>query len=287
MGYKNDALVARVEIKVALPEGRYSATEILDELYRTLISEVVPIVRKVHQEYYVIDTTVATVASTSKYSLPDRAMGRSLRETKRVNNGRRYDLPLGSLEYEDPDREGTPQKSWIEGDQLVVWPTPADATNSILMWYYRRPSILVPDAEGFVVTAIDTGTKIVTVTGTPGFASTQLIDVVSAVGDFHIREQDEAFTLLSGSDFTFATLPTNLAVGDFICKAGESIYAQLPVEAHEVLVTLTSANLMFEMGDAENGARMRSDGERLANAYLSTITDRITGAPKPFTTRLV
>jgi hypothetical protein len=285
--YQNNALVTKVTSKASLPEGRYTSTEILDAVYRTLLTELVPIVKQVNQEYYVVNTTSATVAQTYAYSLPDRCMGRALREVKRVKSGKRHDLPIGSLEYEDPQFEGDPRKCWIEGDQLIVWPTPSDATNSLLIWFYRRPSILVPNDEGFIITNIDTGTNIVTVTGTPGFDSTQLIDVISDLGDFTIREEDQAFTDLTASAFTFATLPTNMKVGDYICKAGESIYAQLPVEAHEILVELTAANLMFEMGDAENGARARADGERLAQAYLSTIANRIVGAPKAFTSRLI
>ena len=287
MGYTNNSLVDRVESKAALPEGRYTTAELLDQIYRTLISEIVPIVRQVHQEYYVVKTTVATVANTYAYSIPTRAMGRALREIKRVNGTTQYDLPIGGLEYENTSDTGAPQKAWIEGDKVIVWPTPTDATDSLNMWYYRRPSILVEDTAGFVVTAIDTGTNTVSVSGVPTWTTANTLDVVSPSGDFTIREMDLSFTSITVSDFVFATLPTNLSVGDYLCLAGESVYAQLPVEAHEMLITLTAANVLFEMGDRENGTILPSDGERLAQAYLSTVNPRIVGAPKAFTTRLV
>lgn len=285
MAFDTATLVNRIEQKAALPEGRYTETEILDSAYRTLLSEVVPVIRSVNQEEYVVSTSVAIVSGTYKYNLPTRAQGQSLREVQLETGGVRRNLPYVKLETADVNQTGEPSYCYLENNKLVVWPTPNSSSGNLIVWYYRRPSTLVVDSEGFEVTAIN-GT-VVTVSGSPSWSASQTLDTIDGNDGYNIDTMDNSYSSVSGSDITFATLPTDLAVGDYICKSGETIFPQLPAEAHEMLVTYTAANLLFEMGDQGNGERLRADGDRLARAYTSIITPRITGARQPYSTPLI
>jgi hypothetical protein len=153
------------------------------------------------------------------------------------------------------------------------------------MWYYRRPSTLVVDSQGYQVTAIS-GLD-VTVSGTPDWTAGQLLDTIDGNDGYNIDTMDNSYASYVGSVVTFTTLPTGLAVGDWLVKAGETIFPQLPAEAHEMLVVFTCAELLNDMGDIENGARMEQRAASLAQAYLSIINPRITGAPIPFSTPLI
>lgn len=287
MGYLASEVISRITMKAALPEGRYTDDEILDAATRTMLSEVVPIVRSCHQEYYVTRTSVAVVAGTYSYTLPTRSMGQGLREVKYNRSSKWFDLRNVPLERMDNNLTGMPSNSLIENNQLVVCPTPSDSVGELLMWYYRRPSKLVVDAEGFRVSTIDTNTNTITVVGTPTWTTSNTFDVISPYSGYTVKTLDTAISSISSSDIVVSSLPTGLVAGDYLCLSGETVLPELPDEAQEILIALTGANLLFEMGDRENGAILRADGERLASAYLSIVNPRIEGAPAPFLTSLV
>jgi hypothetical protein len=65
------------------------------------------------------------------------------------------------------------------------------------------------------------------------------VDFVQNDGPYDILEIDQTITNISGTTLTFAALPDDLAVGDWICLAGQSPVLIAPRELQPLLVQAT------------------------------------------------
>jgi hypothetical protein len=280
MAFDTDTLLERIKRKGSLPEGRFSDDELLDEASQVLIADVVPIIMSIRQEYYVKTTTTSLVAGQSEYDLPSRAVAQALREVKWVNGTQIKDLPHIDFEEITQTRTGDPEYCYIENNKLVIYPTPASATGSLKIYYFRRPNELVIGTSGFRVTAIDTNTGNVTLSDSPTWTTANEVDVISPDDGYDIKEMDKSFSAIATNVLTFTTLPTTLAVGDYICLAGQTVFPQLPAEAQNILVYKTVISLLEEMGDRDNMVIAEARADKLINAYMSVVSNRIQGAPE-------
>lgn len=76
-----------------------------------------------------------------------------------------------------------------------------------------------------------------TVTALPATISTSTpIDFVQSGGQCDLLDIDKTISSIAGTSLTFASLPDDLAVGDYICLAGQSPVPTIPLDLHPVLV---------------------------------------------------
>lgn len=229
------------------------------------------------EEYQVAHADVALVAGTSRYRVPSRAIGAKLKWVALVDatGSRRYLAPA------PPERElrsGAPGAGYyLEGNSIVL--TDSTLTGTLRLAYFRRLGILVEAGEAGVVTAINAASRVVTLAGAPAaFTSSSLYDFVQASPHFDALAADRAATV-SGNSLTFAdALPSGLAVGDYVCLAGETPVCQAPLELHNVLVQRAVVKVLQAKGDPKADAAER-DLEQMRVDALSLITPRIEGSP--------
>jgi len=180
---------------------------------------------------------ITTASTTLRYKIPTRAVAAGIKMLQAVDSS-----GLSWMLYDYPDEDAARYGRWwvqnghfyVEANDLVFYQAPPAGTMRVT--YSRRMSTLVQVANVGVITIISGGT--ITISAAPsGFGTGAAnYDFVKATPHFDILAMDKSATR-SGTTMTFTAsdVPSGLAVGDYVCKAGESAVSQAPLELHPLL----------------------------------------------------
>jgi hypothetical protein len=200
------------------------------------------------------------VASTQKYKIPYRAVGRTLRDLKLA---RTSDTTfIKTLAYISPEdaatyttgMSGEPAGFTVEGDSIKLLPTPNSSDLSIIFYYLLKPSYLVATTSAGAITAINTTSGVVTIgTAVTAFTTGATMDLVDGKSGCSVLAEDIVNTNVSSTAITFAAadLPSGLAVGDYVCLSNQSPVFQMPDEFHQSLVQAVICRILEALGDSE------------------------------------
>jgi hypothetical protein len=272
-------LLDSIRIRAALP---VSQASFLDADLLALADEetadlIVPHILATREDFFMGYTDFAAV-NGGRYRIPARAIGNKLRGATLVQADG-YETPL-PRSREDRVAYTRAVVSYLDGPFLVL--KNASQAPTIRLWYYVRPSSLVlPEAVG-IVSAIDTGTNTVTLSATPpaSFVQGVACDFYKAISPFDTTARDVAITGVATNDITFASLPTDLEVGDHLALAGQCSIPQMPSEFHPVLAQAVAVKALESIGDVEAlGASQGKLGEAM-KAAIGLISDRDENAPQ-------
>ena len=280
-------LLSQIIIKGCLPDGAYENQELLDLAYDALLSEIVPIVIARREEYYVRYVDFTLTSGQASYEIPYRALGGSLRDVKLLNGN-----TIAHVDRIDPkkiDRVeiGGPYRFYIEGNNIVLWPTPQDVTATLRMYYFLRPSRLVQTSDCGQITAING--QVVTCSLPTAWTVNSTFDFVKGKPGYDIISMDESINAIDSgaSTLTFnAALPSTLAVGDWVCLAEETCFPYLPPEGHIALIQCAVTSALEAMGDpAQAGSAQKAELQK--RVFENLINFRVQSEPKLFKTRVL
>lgn len=288
MAFDTTRLLAQVKLRGALPTGRFSDQEILDLAYDYLLASIVPAVLLDREEYFVTSDDIAIVASQAAYAIPTRALNGIVRDVKLVlSSGEVQKLPRIDVEEIETEQTGDPQGFYVLGNNLVLYPTPSTAQSTLRIWFPLRPSRLVPTTEAGAITAINTGTHTVSLTIPSGWSASNTFDLLKGRAHYDVLSRDGAAgSVGAGTIMLSTTLPTGLAVGDYIALAEESPFPLLPPEGHVALACGTAAAALGAMGDPGTKAAAETAAEALA-AFKAVLAVRVQGQPKALSRRIL
>lgn len=225
------------------------------------------------------ETTI--VAGTTRYRIPTRAIVAGLTLVEIVGSDGST-VPLHEVPRArafDENLIGVGADYYIEGYELVFLATPT-AGGTLRFTYARRLNRIVSTEEVGEITAINTGTKAVTVDAAPsGFTSSVLYDLVQGQPHFDTLGASLAATV-AGNILTFTDeLPAELAVGDFVALAGETPVCQAPLELHDVLVQKAAVKVLKAKGDPKAGMA-EADLAQMRDDAISLLKRRVKGQPE-------
>ena len=284
--FNTTRLISQVNLKGALPEGRFTDQEILDLASDALISEIAPMLVASREEFYVWDKDHTVTASQAAYAIPHRAVGATLREVKLVSGTKITDLIRIDPEEIESTETGSPTSFYLKGNNVVLYPTPNATGDTLRLSYFIRPNSLVPTSECGQITAISTNT--LTVTVPTGWSTSDTFDLIQGSSGYVIKGIDLTATQVNaGSIVMTATPPSDLVVGDYISLAGEACFPHIPADAHQLLVQLTVVSCLEAMGDLVNLAPAQARANALRDAFKALLSSRIQGAPRKFTSALI
>ena len=288
MIFTTTRLLDQIKLKGALAQGRFEDQELLDIAYDSLMHDIVPFLIEKREEYYVVSTTSSITASQSSYPMPRRAIGQTLREVKLIRGTAVHDLKRMDVEEVRTTLSGTPEAFYVENNEVVLYPTPSSTQDTLKMYYYIRPSNLVPTSEGAIITAIDTATNILTITAGPSsWTTSNTFDLVQGTSGFKIIGEDLTASSVSTTSITLTTLPSTLVVGDYINLADETCFPYLPTEAHGLLVFSAVAEILQSIGDMQGLQGAEARVQKLKKGLTTLFATRISGAPKLITYSLL
>ena len=265
-------------------------TDIVRIASEELQGVLLPYIESVKNEYYVTQVDVPFVAGTITYVMPQRATGTKLRDVCLIDAQGNQVL----LNYINPEDM---KSSWAYAPYQFGF-FPKDHTielflgnlvgmgnyQSVRMIYFRRPNTLcmtgVTGNAGQVV-SFDTNAKTITLDFAPTTWTTSTkFDIINSLPPFQSRVDDAVITNISGFVLTFSSsLPSDLAIGDWVSEANFSPIPQMPVECHRVLEVLTAARILQYTGDPAFQV-MQAMAEGMKKDLIQILSPRVDGSPR-------
>jgi hypothetical protein len=284
--YLTSDLLTTIKTKALIPTNQvtFTDTNLLTIANEELQSAIVPMIMAVREEYFVTykDTTIA---DNTGVAVPARAIGAILRDITIVNGTQEFSIPLVPAE-EAPEMSATfypsggPVAAFLRGNKVFLAP-PTGTTGSLRLYYFERPNNLVLTTAVGRIDGINLLTNTITLNQVPtAFTLTTSFDFIMAQPTFDLLAKDQIPTQVSGVNFTFASLPSNMVVGDYLCLAGESIVPQIPVEYHPVLAQRVVVRVLEALGDVNGTSIAKAKLQELEKYAQDLISPRVQGEAK-------
>lgn len=226
-------LITALRIHGSFPTSNdlFSTTDFLVLFNHQLQVDLTPIMMKLNEEYF-LQYKDFTVNQGLTYRIPTRAVGAKIRDLKMIDGSgnisqidRLYeeDRPLGKSGYYMLRNSVELSSNYTGG--------------TLRMKYYARPSSLVEVTACAKIASIDTMTSSVEVESVPTTFTTGIaVDLVQDNNPYDLLGMDYLMASVSGTTLTFSSLPSDLAVGDWVCLPAQSPVPMLPEEMHPVLI---------------------------------------------------
>lgn len=282
--FTTDELINEIKTRQTVPtsQGTFDGSDFVRLLNAAMLQKVVPAIHRVKEEYFIKYTDSAIVANQANYSIPVRAVGGQLRDVVYVDSGG-VESELPRLQPEDLKRAIPTYGVVLRAHEVIMSPTPLTALGSIRFYYERRPNNLCGVADAGKISSIDTVLhKVVVATKPSTWAVGTKIDFTSGDPIFQSRGDGYAITGISGFTISFASLPTDLAVGDFAAASGFSPIPQLPYEGHLVMAQYAAAWAMRSLSNKRPAEDAEKSADGMLKDFVDLINPRIDGETKRF-----
>lgn len=285
VSYTTANLLASIKKRGGVPtsQATFENEDFLRFANEELQMGVVPFLMAIREEYFVTSSDVALVSGQTSYNIPTRAIGGKLRDLVFVNTGNQI-VSLSKIQVDQipsmgPNiNSGNPNYFYFQGNYVYVLPMPNSGGGTIRMYYFLRPNDMVETSACGTIAGMDTTLHTVTLNAVP---STMVIgticDFVQALPPFQTLAQDSAITNVSSTTLTFSSLPTGLAIGDFLCLAKESPVPQIPVELHPLLAQRVVVKCLESLGDREGMNFAQAKLDKMEIELRGLMANRVEG----------
>lgn len=260
-----DSFLAGLKRRITVPANQIllEDTDILEMGDDCVKESIVPLLLGVNQNYFAVSVDVPLVANQAEYEIPERAMGRALRDIKLVNNSDSSQVSdLNLIALEDAHlfaKTGKPSGFYFFGDLVVLVPSPVSADYSLMMIHNQAPSKMAATTSAAKVVSVS-GTSVVCSGSGSGLLTGVAVDFVRGKSGCRTMGIDKVITSVAGStyDFALTDIPAGLQAGDYIVLAGYTPVLQIPDEAVPYLEATLAERVCVAIGDFE-GAKVMSD----------------------------
>lgn len=260
------------------PEGQTTFTDaqLLKVADNETMTKIVPALLKVREEYLVTQKDYAITVGKNAYPIPERAVGLQVRDVHFIDGNQVIpDVPRTEPERINTTAQGKPESFYLKGNDVMLFPTPSATVRTLRIWFPLRPSRLILPTSAAVISAI-AGTT-VTVTSIPDtWVTGNIFDFIKQDGGHECLAIDETATLVSGSDITFAAVPSTLRVGDYLSLQGTTPLVQLPAELIPVLSQGAAAKVLENMNQS-GASGARKEFKEMLEVAMGLLTPRTIG----------
>lgn len=292
--FTTTALLNAVKFDAMIPASQllYQDADILSILTRELLSDIVPLLMSVREEYLVSLYDQAIVATQSIYAISPRAFGTKLRDVVLVNaQGLELPLPRADMDVNKHQYTGIfppyvyRRSFYFRDDKVVIFPDASVLSPFTLrMKIFRRPNMLVATTAAGQITGFNATSKTVNIGNLPSsWTTSSQFDFINGNPPFNSRGDDAAIMAIDSTNkiLTFsAALPTDLAIGDWVALSGQSPIAQIPFEVHNLLSQRGVIKILEGLKDAQ-GLQMAADVYKdMVDKFKLIVTPRADGSPK-------
>lgn len=285
--YTTASLINSLKLRASIPTSQtlFTDQDLVDFMTQEMHNVMVPAIHSVREEFFVTYEDTVLVGGQAAYDIPSRAVGAHLRDVQLVDsNGN-----LGALTRINPDALSSPSflgvpysiptGFYIQGNKVYLSPTPSSSISgySVRLKYERRPNDLCLIQNGPRITGIDSGTGVITLTGVPsGWTTSLTYDIISSVPHFNTIAENKSITAKTSNTVTMTTIPSGVAVDQYMAEAGFSPIPQIPYEGFFVLAQFGAAKALEAQND-DNATRVRDIAMKMLEDFLKVITPRVDG----------
>lgn len=272
-------------------QATYTAERFLRLADAVLRSKIVPLIDGARNAYYSYDIDF-DLSLGSSFRIPSRAIGAKLENCTFLTGTQRQPATLYQ-EDELLDTSICPSSTpgfFIKRNKIVVLPEDGGGWDTFRMSIIMRPNKIVDPDDCAQITAIDTGTKVVTCTTVPAAWTTDdEYDMVQGEAHYDwlaIDQGTAAITTGAAGTLTFSdAIPDDLEVGDWIALAGEAPVVQCPADLHPLFAQECAHLCLSAQTDTEAYKLSEKELEMLRKDALMLINPRIERAGKILTNR--
>lgn len=227
-------LISALKIHGSFPTSNdlFSTSDFLVLFNHQLKAVITPMMLKLNEEFF-LQSKDFTITQGGAYRIPRRAVGAIIRDLKVVDSSGNVSPPLMRL-YEEDRYKGLSGYYMLRNSVEL---SDSYSTGTLRMSYLARPNTLVATSACGQITSINTGTNQVVVSAAPStFITNVAVDLIQNNNPYDLLAMDSVLAAVSGTTLSFSSLPTDLAVGDWVCLATESPAPMIPEELHPVLI---------------------------------------------------
>lgn len=292
--YTAQALAASVKRRSSMPTSQslFEVPDLIAFMSEEIQSTVVPEITSVREEYYVHIEDVPVVTTQKSYVIPSRAVGNALRDISLLDpSGNEINLPRLDPTILKTNPAQTSNRLfgfYLQNEKAFIFPNTDSFTGYSIRFRYKRiPNDLVQKSTSSQVTAINTSLNEVTVSSAPAaWTTATLFDFISNTPPFVSKGDDRSITGIAANVLTFTnTLPTDLAVGDWVNEAHFSTVPQIPYIGFNWLSQLSVVRALEALGDNKGLDNAYKAETRLRNEFIKNITPRTEGSPQKINNR--
>lgn len=280
MAWTTTELLASIKRRAGMPtaQATFTTADLIAIANEQMLEYVVPLVLGAREDYWVTNDDQALADGVLAYRIPYRAISSKLREVSVLDaQSGVHNLPRVSLS----DLEHAHRGFWIEGDKVWLVSdslTVTDLGVTLRQTFNLRPNQLVETSGATTVASFDAAAKTITLASAPtGYSTATAFDIIRARSPFETLAYDAAGTL-STLTITFSgSLPTDLAVGDYVCLTEQSPVPQIPVELHGLLAQKCAVKIHESKQMLDKLGASVKELARLEQDARSVLTPRVDG----------
>lgn len=279
--YTTTGLIASIRRRGFIPQGSgTSDANLLEYATDELRSYITSFLKSIREELIVSALDVAVTSGV--VPAPVRAVGAALRTIQWLDpSNNRINLPR--IEPENVPAyaglSGNPVGFYFQGNDIILLPAPTSGT--LRLTYQQRPGQLVSTTACALVANVSTNTLTVAAMPT-AFLDSELYDIVSGQPNFVLEGMDLSVDTVDpvGLTITFTNaLPTGIHPGDYVCIAGETCIAQVPLEVHDLLAQQTAMKIAQATGSSRLAA-IKAGTDELEKQMRLVLSPRADGSAR-------
>jgi hypothetical protein len=289
VAYTSDDLITAIERSSFQPaaQDHFDTPAKLAIADEEIAETLAPLLVSLDSGYFLESADTALVADQAGYDLDRYAMWNKLRKVRIVETtGKLRTIDMLTEEQTDdyPIDSGSPVAFAMQDKQIVLYPPPDSADETLRQWIYRRPGRLVATTAAAVVLS-QNGSGVVTYTADKPatFTSSSVHDFYRGTSPFR-RIATAATATASGSatTHTFATATAALLqAGDYVCVRDETVYPAVPIELFPFLKDLVIRSMTrTQMDQAAYQVARAEIVDRAKTAFMAGPGQRVVGHPK-------
>jgi hypothetical protein len=302
---KTDKLIQSIKRRSFIPndQATFSNDDFLEMATEEITLGLMEQIITSRGNYLVYHVDIPLVEGQTAYTIPSRAHGNKLREAS-INDKQKpeevvYDLV--QIDFEDvADLDkyysaNTQKTFYLKNDKVIISEDIINDSYNLRMYFYMRPNKLVTLDRAATISSIVDSTEIIDSVSTPvkvisftsipkHFSSSLQYDIVThespnKILNFSLSPVAINLTLKTLTIKT-SDLKEDIAVGNFVTQAEESIVPNIPTEYHPIVAQRTARACLEAMNDDAGFAKATRKLEEMEKAILNIVTNRVEGSPK-------
>jgi hypothetical protein len=291
--YTTDELLAAAKRSEFFPvsQSTLEDADLIAFANEEMLMKLVPKILSVREEFFITTKLAPIVGGIDSYSIPERALGNSLKDVFHVPNtdnmAHKWTIPRISPHDANmwSGSGSTPAVFYLMGDEVVLLPMPSSSSGALLFMYPERPNKLVATTSCAKITGITLGTTCTLTVDTDMTASlstSSMIDLLSAVSPYRLWNKDVAIISITSTTIEIALADaqdamgrTEPKVGDWICPAQQSPIPMVPSEFHSILAEMICFRAMKAIGHTEQMQAIAAHISELISNAFKMIANRV------------
>lgn len=296
MSIFTEDLQASAKVRTLAPVSQFTFTaDVLttmanEEMHLKLVKDVM----SVREDFFLTSKDVTLSVGLDRYAIPKRAIANSFKSLWYVEGGilqyqihRAQDDELAGF----VGSTGKPVKFHIEGDEVVLLPTPSADASTIRFRYHAKPNLLTATSDCAKITAISsaagTTTLDVDTDLTASLSVGSQIDFVSTNSPYLLWAESVAITAISSTQIQVATSDISNAagvvepvVGDYLSPTGYANIPMLPYEFFSVLAQMVAVRILASLGHTDKWNAAKIELKELRSEAMDLIRNRVIDEPR-------